>query len=165
MLGIALFRVADADTLRLLIGAVSLGFVAWPLSQRQGLIRPFERRLPARAGLLAGVVAGFTSFISHAGGPPAAVYLLSQRLDKTRYQATTVLLFWVLNIVKFVPYTFLGLFTAQTALANLALAPFALLGTWIGIRAHWYVSERLFFGLTYALLSVTGAKLIWDALI
>ena len=99
-----------------------------------------------------------------AGGPPAAVYLLSRKLDKTSYQGTTVLVFWVINIVKFVPYAFLGLFTAETALANLALAPVAIAGALIGIKAHQIVSERLFFGLTYVLLVVTGAKLIWEGL-
>ena len=94
-----------------------------------------------------------------------AVFLLSRGLSKTQYQASTVLIFWVLNIVKFVPYAYLGLFTAQTFLANLMLAPFALLGTWIGVRAHYVVPERLFFAITYVLLLVTGAKLIWDSLV
>lgn len=164
-LGVLLYRIADADTLRLLIGIISVGFVLWQLAQRNGLIHPFERRLPAWAGGLAGVAAGFTSFISHAGGPPAAIYLLSQRLQKTEYQATTVLVFWAINIAKFVPYAALGMFSARTALADLVLAPFALFGTWLGIRAHWWVPERLFFGLTYTLLLVTGAKLIRDALV
>lgn len=163
-LGVALYRVADADLMRLLIGGISVAFVAWQIAQRRGWIHAARVRLPGWAGLLAGAVTGFTSFVSHAGGPPAAVYLLSQRLDKTRYQASTVLTFWVLNIVKFVPYAFLGMFTWQTAAANLALAPFALLGTWLGVRAHELVPERLFFGLTYVLLLVTGGKLIWDGL-
>ena len=30
-----------------------------------------------------GALAGFTSFVAHAGGPPANAYLLPQRLDKT----------------------------------------------------------------------------------
>ncbi len=163
-LGVALYRVADADLMRLLIGGISIAFVGWQIARRRGWIRAARDRLPGWAGLLAGVVTGFTSFVSHAGGPPAAVYLLSQRLDKTRYQACTVLTFWVLNMVKFVPYAFLGMFTWQTAAANLALAPFALLGTWLGVRAHSVVPERLFFGLTYVLLLVTGGKLIWDGL-
>ncbi|MCF6231961.1 MAG: sulfite exporter TauE/SafE family protein [Rhodobacteraceae bacterium] len=163
-LGFALFRVADADLLRLLIGLFSLGFVAWHYGQKTGVIRPFADKLPLPIGLLAGVVAGFTSFVSHAGGPPAAFYLLSQRIDKTTYQASTVLVFWVINIAKFVPYAFLGLFTIETALANLILAPFALVGAWLGVRAHHAIPERAFFGVTYVLLSLTGAKLIWDAL-
>jgi len=165
VLGVALYRVADADAMRLLIGGISVLFVVWQVAQRSGRIHPVRRRLPGWAGLLVGVVTGFTSFVSHAGGPSAAVYLLSQRLDKTGYQASTVLIFWVLNIVKFVPYAWLGMFTWQTAAANLALAPFALLGTWLGVRAHRIVPERVFFGLTYVLLLVTGGKLIWDGLV
>ena len=122
------------------------------------------RPLPGWAGVLAGVVAGFTSFVSHAGGPPAAAYLLSQRLDKTTFQATTVLTFWVYNIVKFVPYAFLGIFTAETLLIDLVLAPVAVFGAWLGVRAHRIVSERAFFAVTYVLLTLTGGKLIWDAL-
>lgn len=134
------------------------------MARKSGLIRPPAQGLPLWAGALAGAVTGFTSFVSHAGGPPAAVWLLSRRLDKTTYQATTVILFWIINIVKFVPYAFLGIFTAQTLLADLILAPFAVLGAWLGVRAHRIVPERAFFALTYVLLLVTGTKLIWDGL-
>jgi uncharacterized membrane protein YfcA len=163
-LGAALYRVAEPDVFRLLIGGISVAFVLWQLAQRSGLVRPAARKLSDRAGAIAGVVTGFTSFVSHAGGPPAAVYLLSKRLTKTEYQATTVLIFWVINIAKFIPYAFLGMFTLETALANLILAHFALAGAWLGVAAHRLVSERFFFGLTYVLLSVTGCKLIWDGL-
>ena len=37
-------------------------------------------------------------------------------------------------------------------------------GTWLGVRAHRVVPERLFFQVTYALLIVAGAKLVYDAL-
>lgn len=163
-LGALLYSVADADFFRLLIGAISVGFVIWRLGQLRGLIRSFTRALPPAAGLIAGLVAGFTSFVSHAGGPPAAVYLLTRGLSKTQFQATTVLLFWAVNIVKFIPYAWLGMFTAQTAWANVLLAPFALFGAWLGVKAHRMVPERTFFAITYVLLSVTGSKLIWDAL-
>ncbi len=163
-LGTVLYRVASPDMLRLLIGLVSIGFVAWQIAVKGGWLRFGARRMPDGAGLVAGAVAGFTSFVSHAGGPPAAVFLLSRGLTKTGYQATSVLIFWAINIFKFVPYAFLGMFTQQTATANLVLAPFALLGAWLGVRAHRLVPERAFFTLTYILLTVTGAKLIWDGL-
>ena len=163
-LGAALYTVADPDVFRFLIGAISLGFVAWQSARAIGWVRAAEHVMPVWAGALAGVVAGFTSFVSHAGGPPAAVYLLSLRIDKTRFQATTVLVFWAINIAKFIPYAALGMFTIQTGIANLVLAPFALLGAALGVHAHRMVPERLFFGITYVLLSVTGVKLIWDAL-
>lgn len=163
-LGAWLYQIADADVFRLLIGGISLAFVAWQLGMKLGLIRMPRRAMPAWAGALAGATAGFTSFVSHAGGPPAAVYLLSRGLGKTQFQASTVLIFWAINIAKFIPYSFLGIFTAQTLWADLVLAPFAILGAWLGVKAHHIVPERLFFGLTYVLLGVTGIKLIWDAL-
>ncbi|WP_101065636.1 sulfite exporter TauE/SafE family protein [Roseovarius salinarum] len=164
-LGAWLYRVAEPDVFRLLIGAITLGFVGWQALLRLGAIRPPARAMPAWGGGLAGVTVGFTSFVSHAGGPAAAVYLLSRGLDKTRFQATTVLLFWLVNIAKFVPYAALGIFSRQTLLLDLALAPFALLGAWLGVRAHRAVPERVFFAITYTLLTVTGAKLIWDGLV
>ena len=157
--GVALFRVANDDVLRLLIGAVSLGFVAWQLWP----LAPARGPMPIRAGFLAGAVAGFTSFVSHAGGPPAAVYLLSRGMTKTAYQATTVLAFWAINIAKFVPYAFLGVFTAETLRTGAILAPCALLGAWVGVKLHYAVSERVFFAATYVLLTVTGLKLVFDA--
>ena len=163
-LGAWLYRATDDDLLRLLIGGISVGFVIWHMAQSKGLIRGFANRLPSPAGLFAGLIAGFTSFVSHAGGPPAAVYLLSQRLSKTEFQASTVLVFWVINSAKFIPYAYLGLFTWHTALADLLLTPFAILGAWLGVRAHFMLSERLFFGIAYVLLTMTGSKLIWDAL-
>jgi uncharacterized protein len=162
--GAWLYKATDADLLRLLIGGISVAFVVWHLAQSRGWIRRVTHQLPAWAGLLAGVVTGFTSFVSHAGGPPAAVYLLSQGLDKSRFQATTVITFWAINIAKFIPYAFLGMFTLQTAWANVLLAPFAVLGAWLGVRAHRLMSERVFFTIAHSLLTLTGLKLIWDAL-
>jgi len=164
-LGAWLYQRADADVFRVLIGAIALLFVLWQAGLRLGALRPPRRQMPLWAGGLAGLVAGFTSFVSHAGGPAAAVYLLSRGLGKTSFQATTVLIFGLINLCKFMPYTLLGLFTWETLVTNLALAPFALFGAWLGVKAHYLVSERAFFAITYALLTVTGGKLIWDGLI
>ena len=86
-------------------------------------------------------------------------------LDKGTYQASSVLIFWAVNAMKFIPYAVLGIFSAQSFLANLYLAPVAVLGIWMGVKFHHMVPERLFFGLTYLFLIITGTKLIWDALI
>jgi uncharacterized membrane protein YfcA len=163
-LGIVLYSIADADALRILIGVMAVGFVAFQLARAQGWLRAATRPAGTGAGLVAGAVAGFTSFVSHAGGPPVAIYLISHRLAKTASQATTVVVFLVMNIAKVVPYAVLGLFTAETLWANLLLAPAALLGAWLGVRAHRIVPERLFVGVSYVLLAATGTKLIWDAL-
>ena len=163
VLGALFWASADADTIRLIIGAVALVFVAWQGALAMGAIRLGAHFGPG-TGVVAGVVLGFTSFVSHAGGPVAAVYLLGQGLSKTAYQATTVLVFWAANVFKSGFYAGMGIFTRETLLMDLALAPFALLGTWIGIKAHHMVSERVFYAITYVALTLTGTKLIWDAL-
>ncbi len=56
------------------------------------------------------------------------------------------------------------MFSLQSAQANLLLAPVAVVGVLLGARAHRVMSDRLFFSVTYVLLTLTGAKLIWDAL-
>ena len=164
LLGAVFYRAANPDVIRLLIGAISIAFVVWQVAQKAGLIRLAGRRFGTGTGLVAGVGVGFTSFVSHAGGPAAAVYLLAQGLPKTTYQATTVLVFWAVNLFKVSFYAFMGLFTLETLTLDLVLAPAAILGTWLGVHAHKRIPEAVFFGLTYALLTVTGAKLIWDAL-
>lgn len=164
ILGAWFYATANADAIRLLIGGISLTFVVWQLANARGLITLGRRKFGDKVGLGAGVALGFTSFVSHAGGPVAAVFLLGQGLGKTAYQATTVLVFWAVNLFKAGFYGALGIFTWDTLSLDLLLAPFAILGTWIGIRLHRVVPERLFFGLTYALLILTGTKLIWDAL-
>ncbi len=163
-LGAGLFSIVNDDVFRVLIGFISVAFVIWTQLTSRGWVNISAGDAPDWQGGLAGFAAGFTSFVSHAGGPPAAVYLLSRGVNKTEYQACTVVVFWAINIAKFIPYAFLGMFTLETGLANLALAPFALLGTWIGVRAHHLVPERIFFAFTYVILMITGIKLIFDGL-
>ena len=163
-LGAWLYTRVDADVFRFLIGAIALLFVIWQWGRAAGLITTAERSLPDSFGLIAGMTAGFTSFISHAGGPPAAVYLLSKKPTKTEFRASTVIIFWAINLAKAVPYTFLGLFTLETLKLDILLSPFAILGVYIGVKGHNWLPEKWFFALTYTLLVVTGVRLIWIAL-
>ncbi|WP_226779348.1 sulfite exporter TauE/SafE family protein [Oceaniglobus trochenteri] len=164
VLGAGLYSVANADVLRFLIGSVAIGFVAYQLARARGWLRLEGRRPFPGAGYFWGGMAGFTSFISHAGGPPAAVYLLTRGLDKTTYQATTVLVFTAINLYKSGFYFALGIFTADTLWAGVFLVPVAFGGVFLGVWLHKVVSEKFFFGITYVFLTITGAKLIFDAL-
>lgn len=163
-LGAVVYALVNADVFRVLIGVICLAFVGWQVGRARGLIRVGHFGFSRPWAWATGLSAGFTSFVSHAGGPPVAVFLLGQGIAKTRYQATTVIVFWAINLMKFLPYIFLGIFTVQSLMASLLLAPVALIGTWAGVRAHHWVSDRVFFGLTYVLLVVTGCRLLWVAL-
>jgi uncharacterized membrane protein YfcA len=163
-LGALLYQATNPDVLRVLIGAISLIFVAFQLARGRGWLNVKEQGFRQRRGLIAGLIAGFTSFVSHAGGPPAAIFLLSQGMNKTTYQATTVIAFWVINAMKAVPYAYLGVFTADTLKAVVYMTPMGLIGVAVGIYAHRALPEHIFFKITYALLLGAGSKLIYDGL-
>ena len=164
LLGWWVFGLISPDGVRLFIGLSALGFVLFQIARWRGWIRPPTRDPGAGKGLFWGTVAGFTSFISHAGGPPASMYLLGVGLDKTTYQASTVLVFWWINLIKVPAYIEVGMLNRSLLTPILVLVPVAVLGVFAGVWAHRRVSDRFFFQLTYGLLAVTGAKLVWDAL-
>lgn len=160
-LGILMFDAVSPDALRLGLGTIALGFLGFQLARTRG----WTPRSGGGRGLRAaiwGAASGFTSTISHAGGPPVTIYLLSEKLEKTAYQASSVLIFWALNLMKLGPYAAIGAFDASTLATSAALAPAAILGVAVGIWAHRRVPERLFFRAMAVLLGLTGAKLVWD---
>lgn len=162
-LGTATFAVTNDDVVRLLVGVIALGFAG---NHYFGERLLGARSEPAQPSVIAGgawsAIAGFVSFVAHAGGPPLNVYLLPQRLDKTIFVGTTVIFFAVVNAVKLVPYTALGQFDHTNLVASAALAPLAPVGFGLGVWLHHRVDEVLFYRLVYATLVITGAKLILD---
>jgi uncharacterized membrane protein YfcA len=167
-LGALTFRYLTADVLRVVLGAIAIGFTLRWLVQSYRAHRSGTAPAPAPRhtgkGSFWGVISGYTSFIAHAGGPPLSVYLLPQRLPRTTYQATTVVFFAVVNYVKLVPYALLGMFPAVNLGTSLVLMPAAIAGTFLGVWLHRRVSETLFYRICYALVFVTGAKLLFDGL-
>ena len=104
-----------------------------------------ERLASNLSGYILAIISGFTSCISHAGGPPAAIYLLSKNISKTEFQATTILIFWLINIFKLFPFIYFGFVSRDTLTFSFWLVPIAFLGTWIGVKLHFILSEKLFF--------------------
>ncbi|MEN8722657.1 MAG: sulfite exporter TauE/SafE family protein [Alphaproteobacteria bacterium] len=115
-----------------------------------------------RMGTFWGAIAGFTSFVAHAGGPPYQVYALGLKLDKTLYVGTSVWFFAALNLIKLGPFwaaEILDLSRLATAGVLLPLAP---LGMWLGIKLHKLVPERPFYRIAYILLFAAGLRLLWS---
>ncbi|MBP0574779.1 hypothetical protein J8J27_29130, partial [Mycobacterium tuberculosis] len=85
-------------------------------------------------GLVWAVLTGFTSFVSHSGGPPFQVFVLPQRLPKMVYAGTVTIVFAAVNLMKLPPYVALG----QVKLDNLGIvagmAGFAVVGVFAGLR-------------------------------
>ena len=104
-LGVWFYSLADADMLRLLIGVISLLFVLWQAIQAFGFAPRAKEKLPPWAGGLAGVAAGFTSFVSHAGGPRSNLFTVC-KAKQNGISGHYGDCFWVINIAKALPYSF-----------------------------------------------------------
>ena len=115
-------------------------------------------------GIFWGTLTGFSSFVSHSGGPPYQVYVLPQQLPKTVYAGTTTILFAVINAVKLVPYWALGQFTTTNLRAAVWLMPVAIAGTFAGVRLVRIVPQKTYFAFVQIVLFVVSLKLIWDAI-
>jgi len=163
LVGAFTFRYLDADAIRVLIGTISIIFAVrtWMGTRRSP--RPPTEASIMRGGFW-GAVAGFTSFVSHSGSPPVAVYMLPQKLEKTLYQATTVVFFASINYVKLLPYWLLGQFPATNLTVSAALLPLAVGGALLGVWLHNRASDRFFYVAMYVFLFGIGVKLLYDGL-
>ncbi|MDL2354365.1 MAG: sulfite exporter TauE/SafE family protein [Pseudomonadota bacterium] len=164
LLGIAIgtvtFGTLSESAIRILIGAIA---VAFTLNAWFGF---GARQQPAGSSVIKGTfwsgVSGLTSFLAHAGGPPAMVYVLPQRLDKTTYVATISVFFMVVNAVKLVPYAWLGQFSAANLGTSLVLAPLVPLGVWLGLWLQQRVNTVWFYKISQICLLATGLQLIYQ---
>lgn len=162
--GALLFQYVSADALRLGLGVIAILFTLFQLHQQYGQKHGIARHLAGGpvSGAVLGAATGFTSTISHAGGPPVTAHLLSLNLDKLTYQACSVLIFWAINLMKIGPFLAIGVLDGASLWRSLALAPFAVIGVLIGVWAHKRVPQDLFFRVMTIALLITGVKLVWD---
>ncbi len=173
VLGVALgglaFGMLSVNAMRLIVGLIA---VVFSLNKWFDLTGRITRSLTLRPqppgkvmGAFCGMMAAFTSTLAHAGGPPFAVYIYSQRMDKTLIVATSAGFFLVCNYLKLIPYFFLGQLNFSNLGTSLIFSPLAPLGVWLGVWLHRRIKEQMFFAISYCLLFASGAKLIYDALV
>jgi uncharacterized protein len=163
MLGIGVGWLTAAVTsealVRLIVGMVALGFVArtvWP--KRSGAVHQ-----PSRASAwFWGAVAGFTSFVAHAGGPPYQVHTLPLRLDPRVYTGTAVVFFAVVNVVKVVPYAALGQFDGRTLVSAALLLPIAIVAVLLGAALVRRMRPDVFYPFMIAMVALVGVRLVID---
>ena len=144
---------------RLIVGAVALAFVLRSLRPGRPVAAAPER--PGAAWLW-GALAGFTSFVAHAGGPPFQIHVLPMRLDPRVYTGTSVLFFAVVNVVKVVPYAALGQFDARTLASAALLFPLAALAVIAGAALVRRMRPTIFYPFMYAMIALIALRLIVD---
>jgi len=115
-----------------------------------------------KKGYFWSTVAGFTSFISHNGGPPWQIFVLPIGLSKSVFVGTSVIAFSYVNAIKLIPYYFLG----QMSLGNLKIALYlmvpASIAVYVGFRLVKLIPEQVFFKIVISALFLISSKLIWD---
>jgi uncharacterized protein len=159
VVGTLSFKLLDTRLVAGIVGIFTLLFLAQRLLFPPG---PDSPHPPKWVGAILTVTAGFTSFVSHAGGPPINAYVLPMRLPPLVFTATMAVFFFVINLSKWVPYAWLGLLDLRNMATSVALLPLAPVGVWFGVRMARRIDPVLFYRLVYLGMFLTGVKLVWD---
>jgi len=147
---------------RLVVGLVGLFFVLQTLAAHwRRTPRPEAAHNPVKASIW-GSVAGFTSFVAHAGGPPFQIYALALRLPPPTYVSTSVAFFAVVNAVKVAPYAALGQFAPENLVASAIMFPLAVVSTLAGAAIVKRIKAEVFYPFAYTMLFLVAVKLIYD---
>lgn len=151
--------ITSDNAVKLIIGCMGVGFClnTWLRKTAQT-----KQSINLKKGWFWGTVAGFTSFISHAGGPPFQIFVIPQRLPKLEFAGTATLLFAVINAAKILPYQLLQPYALDDLLQAAELIPFAMLGTLLGAHITKVIADIWFYRLVQAGLFVVSLKLISD---
>lgn len=145
--------------LQRLLGVFVFIFIVYRLAEK-AVLKRLQYQARGWHGWVAGGLAGFTSALAHAGGPPVAIYLLLQDLAPQVFVATSVLFFAVINWIK-VPYYYgAGLLDFAGKLELLWVAPLVPLGVWVGKRLAQRVERRVFERIILVLLGISGVLLL-----
>lgn len=161
-IGWAAASVVSEDWVTVLVGVISVLFALNQILRRPVLAEP--RPATVAPGLFWCGIAGFTSFVSHTGGPPFQVWTLPLGLRKAVFAGTSTIAFAYVNMIKLVPYVMLGQINLHSLELAAVLMPVAAASVFLGVWLVKVLPEMLFFRiLTWSLL-VVGLQLVWKGL-
>jgi len=155
--------ITSDDLVKLLVGVIGLVYCADAVMKARRVIAPKPADLPR--GFFWGSIAGFTSFVSHAGGPPYQMYVLPQRMEKMVYAGTSTIIFAIINLLKLPPYWFLGQVNVGSLRIAAILAPIAIIGAFLGYRLTRIVPEKAFYRFVEVVLFLVSVKLVYDGVV
>jgi len=162
VLGALVFRqLSDHERmLKLGIGVIALAFVLYQVVRSRILQVVGQKRPSATAGFILGTTSGFVSTLAHVGGPPMIIYMLPQKLPRNLFVGTTAVFFFIVNLVKLIPYTLLGLLLVGNLTVMVLLLPVLFIGTRLGVWLNRRFSEVWFNRVVYVILFLVGIQLI-----
>ena len=116
-----------------MIGLMGLMFSLKQIFNQINFAKP-GKVLNSKVGIIWCTIAGFTSFISHNGGPPWQIFTLPLCLSKSVFVGTSVLAFSYCNLIKAIPYFMLNQMTLVTLKVSLYLMLPAAIAVFIGSK-------------------------------
>jgi uncharacterized protein len=161
-IGWATAHVTNPNVVKMFVALIGLAYCIDAITKARRVVRSKPADVPR--GLFWGTLAGFTSFVSHAGGPPYNIYALPQKMPKMIYAGTSTILFAAVNMMKLPPYVALGQVNFGSLGTAAWMAPMSLFGAWAGYRLTLIVPEKLFFRLVEGALLILSIVLLKDSL-
>ena len=108
-----------------------------------------------------GFILGISTMIGNAAGPALSVYMLSKKLDKISFAATSAWFIFILNLTKIPLQVFVwDNISWSGLLLNVLAFPFVLLGGFIGIKIIKVIPEKEFRILIISLVIISSILLI-----
>ncbi len=159
LLGWWLAAVVDADAVRGLVGVIAVLFGVHRLLPKTGARGP----LPEWVGVGMGGIAGFTSQIAHAGGPPFQIWALSRGFPHLVFVGTSSIFFAIINWMKVPAYAALGQFNGANMTLTALFMPLAIASTFAGVWLVKRISAARFNAIIYVLMIAVGLELIRQA--
>jgi len=159
----ALIAVSD-QTLKLCIGSLGILFVLY-FAFKRIILRKLERTLDPNwwTGSGLGFTAGLTSSLAHAAAPVMQMYLLPQYLVKKRFVATNGAFFFVINLIKLLPFAYLGRITKDSLVLGGVMLPVLPCGVVLGWWLTHKIRQEYYTWLIFTTLLATSILLIINA--
>jgi uncharacterized membrane protein YfcA len=159
----AMISVSD-KALKLLIGLLGIIFVIYFAAKKWILQHVHVSHPTWGKGTVFGFGAGITSTLAHAAGPVMQMYLLPQQLEKKQFAGTSCAFFWILNLIKLIPFTMMGRIQPDNLKLGAVLLPVIPIGVALGWWLTHKTEQKHYTILIYAVLLITSVTLILKAL-
>ena len=160
--GLFLGQYVDDKTFKIFIGICILIGVIIMIYLNQSSLET-QKRLTDKKWYspLFGFILGFSTMIGNAAGPALSVYMLSKRMDKITFAATSAWFIFILNLSK-VPLQIFVWHNISWAgiILNLIAIPFILLGGFLGIKIIKILPEEIFRKVILSLVIIASILLI-----
>lgn len=157
-IGVVIFQMADAQTLKLIISLIILLLTFL-------LILSFRIKPTVGRDLVFGGLSGSLTTSIGMPGPPLLLYFSGAHMKKEKLRGTTLAFYlFIYSVSLLSQLVFVG--TNQTIWISSGLAiPLVLLGLYLGQLLFSRINQQIFRLFTYAILLFTGVYLLIDSLI